>query len=139
MLPIIFVLKQWSNVSKRQLGLPVSHRTAMEVLMKISNNNGFETYPLGFGEISSVNKTAKQEEIKLAPSMQGQDTVSLSEDAKYHTIAKTEALNAPDVRAEKVARLKAMIANGTYEFNSMDTARAMVKDMFADRELLLMN
>ncbi len=111
----------------------------MEVLMKISNNNGFETYPLGFGEISSVSKSAKTEEIKLAPSMQSQDTVSLSEDAKYHTIAKTEALNASDVRAEKVARLKAMIANGTYEFNSMDTARAMVKDIFADRELLAMN
>lgn len=107
--------------------------------MKISNNNGFETYPLGFTELSSVSKTSKTEESKTVSALQGQDTVSLSEDAKYHAIAKTEALNASDIRAEKVARLKSMIADGTYEFNSMDTAKAMVKDIFADRELLAMN
>lgn len=107
--------------------------------MKISNNNGFETYPLGFNEISAVAKSAKQEESKTLSAPQSQDTVSLSEDAKYHTIAKTEALNASDVRAEKVARLKSMIANGTYEFNSMDIAKAMVQDIFANKSLLLMN
>ncbi|MDE5680856.1 MAG: flagellar biosynthesis anti-sigma factor FlgM [Mailhella sp.] len=109
--------------------------------MKISNNNGFETYPVGLNEISSTSKITKQEEIKsVLPNTQPtQDTVSLSEDAKYHAMAKIEALETADVRADKVQRLKAMIANGTYEFNSMDTAKAIVKDLFAHRELLLVN
>ncbi len=109
--------------------------------MKISNNNGFETYPIGLNEISSASKIAKQEETKsILPNTQpAQDTVSLSEDAKYHAMAKIEALETPDVRADKVQRLKTMIANGTYEFNSMDTAKAIVKDLFAHKELLLAN
>lgn len=115
--------------------------TAMEVLMKISNNSGFETFPISINETSPVNKISKQEEVKgiSAPLMQAQDTVSLSEDAKYHTMAKVEALETSDIRAEKVQRLKQMIRSGTYQMNSLDTAKAMVQDLFAHRELLLVN
>ena len=108
--------------------------------MKISNNNGVETYPIGLNEISSASQIAKQEETKsILPNQPAQDTVSLSEDAKYHALAKIEALETPDIRTDKVQRLKTMIANGTYEFNSMDTAKAIVKDLFAHKELLLAN
>ena len=115
--------------------------TAMEVLMKISNNSGFETFPISINETSPVNKISMQEEVKgiSAPLMQAQDTVSLSEDAKYHTMAKVEALETSDIRAEKVQRLKQMIRSGTYQMNSLDTAKAMVQDLFAHRELLLVN
>lgn len=108
--------------------------------MKISNT-GFETYPIGINETSSLNKTAKEEAASDLSSTlpQTQDTVSLSEDAKYHTMAKLEAMETSEVRAEKVQRLKQMISNGTYQFNSMDTAKAMVQDLFAHRELLLAN
>lgn len=109
--------------------------------MKISNT-GFETFPISsINETSSINKIAKEESVSdLSPALtQAQDTVSLSEDAKYHTMAKVEALEASDVRAEKVQRLKQMISNGTYQFNSMDTAKAMVQDIFAHRDLLLAN
>lgn len=110
--------------------------------MKISNNTGFETYPISINETSPVTKVTKQEEVKgitVAPLTQAQDTVSLSEDAKYHTMAKVEALETSEVRTEKVQRLKQMIKNGTYQMNSMDTAKAMVQDLFAHRELLLVN
>lgn len=109
--------------------------------MKISNNSGFETFPISINETSPVNKISKQEEVKgiSAPLMQAQDTVSLSEDAKYHTMAKVEALETSDIRAEKVQRLKQMIRSGTYQMNSLDTAKAMVQDLFAHRELLLVN
>lgn len=112
--------------------------------MKISNTNGFETFPISITEtspVSSVNKIAKQEEVKgvSSPLLQAQDTVSLSEDAKYCTMAKLEALDTSEVRAEKVQRIKQMISNGTYQMNSMDTAKAMVQDLFAHKELLLAN
>lgn len=109
--------------------------------MKISNNSGFETFPISINETSPVNKITKQEEVKgvSSPLMQAQDTVSLSEDAKYHTMAKVEALETSEVRTEKVQRIKQMIRSGTYQMNSMDTAKAMVQDLFAHRELLLVN
>lgn len=108
--------------------------------MKISNT-GFETYPISINEASSLGKTAKEEAASaLSPALpQAQDTVSLSEDAKYHTMAKLEAMETSEVRAEKVQRLKEMISSGTYQFNSMNTAKAMVQDLFAHRELLLAN
>ena len=111
--------------------------------MKISNTNGFETFPISITEtspVSSVNKIAKQEEVKgvSSPLLQAQDTVSLSE-AKYCTMAKLEAIDTSEVRAEKVQRIKQMISNGTYQMNSMDTAKAMVQDLFAHKELLLAN
>lgn len=108
--------------------------------MKISNT-GFETYPISINETSSVNKLAKEEAASAMSTTlpQAQDTVSLSEDAKYHTMAKLEAMETSEVRTEKVQRLKQMISNGTYQFNSMDTAKAMVQDLFAHKDLLLAN
>lgn len=129
------------KILSANLDFPFLLQTAMEVLMKISNT-GFETFPISsINETSSINKIAKEESVSdLSPALtQAQDTVSLSEDAKYHTMAKVEALEASDVRAEKVQRLKQMISNGTYQFNSMDTAKAMVQDIFAHRDLLLAN
>ena len=108
--------------------------------MKISNT-GFGTYPISINETSSVNKLTKEEAAGAVSTThpQAQDTVSLSEDAKYHTMAKLEAMETSEIRTEKVQRLKQMISNGTYQFNSMDTAKAMVQDLFAHRDLLLAN
>jgi len=71
-------------------------------------------------------------EANLAPK---NDTVSLSEEAKLRAQASTNAMDAPDVRKEKVSALKEQVSNGTYTPNSMRTAKAMVSDMFADKAL----
>lgn len=138
---MIFVETIVQKILSANLDFLFLQQTAMEVLMKISNNTGFETYPISINEASPVTKVTKQEEVKgiTTPLTQAQDTVSLSEDAKYHTMAKVEALETSEVRTEKVQRLKQMIKNGTYQMNSMDTAKAMVQDLFAHRELLLVN
>jgi len=43
------------------------------------------------------------------------DTVSVSEEAVLRTEAYRTAMNTPDVSQEKIADLKARIANGTYQ------------------------
>lgn len=112
----------------------------MEVLMKISNNNGFESYPLNLNDVSSLSKSANKDSAKNSTaSFSNQDTVSLSDDAKYHTIAAAEAQNTPVVRADKVAYLKNKISNGTYQFSSRATAEGIVKDMYSYKQLFTAN
>ncbi len=106
--------------------------------MKISNN-GIDPYQkVNLTDLSASNKVVHQENhISSLEANSAQDTVTLSENAKYQNIAFYEAQNAPDVRSQKVARLKEKVANGTYTFNSMDTARAIVRDIFADSSLFM--
>lgn len=81
---------------------------------------------------SSLNQTGSQEVQSLAPKT---DTVSFSEDAKLRTMAYSEAMSAPDARAEKVANLKQQVQSGTYSADSMKTAEAMLSDIFADKSM----
>ncbi len=61
------------------------------------------------------------------------DEVSVSEDARLLNVAMDAMRNTPDTRADKVARLKAMVQGGTYEADATDIARRMVAE---DAELL---
>lgn len=78
---------------------------------------------------SAINNNAG---ANLAPK---NDTVSLSEEAQLRAQASVNAMNAPDVRKEKVSALKEQVSNGTYAPNSMRTAKAMVSDMLTDKAL----
>ena len=103
--------------------------------MIIKNNNldPYQKVSTGAAEISKKNATVDgNTEANFVPK---NDTVNLSEEAKLRTQAHTEAINTPDVRAEKVANLKEQVGNGTYTPNSMRTAKAMISDMFADKSL----
>lgn len=106
--------------------------------MKI-NNNGIDPYQkVGFVDLSTSNKITHQENnSSSAEATMNQDIVTLSDNAKFQNIALYEAQNAPDVRTKKVERLKEMVTNGTYKFNSLDTAKAMMRDIFADRSLYM--
>lgn len=61
------------------------------------------------------------------------DEVVVSEDARLMNAAMDAIRNTPDVRADKVARLKAMVEAGTYAVNGQDIAARMVAE---DQELL---
>lgn len=56
------------------------------------------------------------------------DTVELSDRAKEVQAAR-EAIDAlPDVRGEKIARLKTQIQNGTYSVNARQVASGMIRE-----------
>jgi negative regulator of flagellin synthesis FlgM len=55
------------------------------------------------------------------------DSVSLSDAARSLANARKATSEASDVRADRVAEIKASIANGTYTVDSRQLARAMVK------------
>ena len=55
------------------------------------------------------------------------DSVSLSDAARSLASAHKATSEASDIRADRVAEIKASIANGTYSVDSRQLARAMVK------------
>ena len=56
------------------------------------------------------------------------DRVSLSPEARLRTEALATATNAPDVRAEKVASLKAQVASGEYAPDSKAIASKLLQE-----------
>ena len=56
------------------------------------------------------------------------DRVSLSGEGRLRTEAYKEAMNAPDVRSDKVAAIKARIEAGEYEIDSTKIAEGILKD-----------
>ncbi|MDE5878500.1 MAG: flagellar biosynthesis anti-sigma factor FlgM [Desulfovibrio sp.] len=58
----------------------------------------------------------------------GGDTISVSRDALLLTEARRTAQNAPDVRAERVAELRAQVANGTYNIDAQAIAESLVRE-----------
>ena len=57
------------------------------------------------------------------------DAVNLSDTARALSAATRSVADASDVRTDKVAALKAAIANGTYRVDSKQLARSMVKQL----------
>lgn len=56
-----------------------------------------------------------------------QDNVSLSDRSRIVGLASSSVRNAPDVRAERVAALKASIANGTYQGDNEAVAARLMR------------
>lgn len=63
-----------------------------------------------------------------APARESGDRVSLSPEAKLRTEAFTSAMGAPDVRAEKVAALKAQVQSGEYQVDSKAVAAKILQE-----------
>lgn len=57
------------------------------------------------------------------------DSVSLSDTARSLASARAAVADASDVRADRVAQIKAAIASGTYTVDSRQLARALVKHL----------
>ena len=58
----------------------------------------------------------------------GGDTISVSRDALLLTEARRTAQNAPDVRADRVAELRAQVADGTYTIDAPAIAGSLVRE-----------
>ena len=77
-------------------------------------------------------KPAASKQTEAARPPQASDRVSLSPRAR-ELLAARRALEAiPDVRAEKVAELKARIDDGTYRIDEEAIAAKMIRDAFPE-------
>ena len=57
------------------------------------------------------------------------DIVSISEAARSLANARNVVKAAPDIREDRVAELKAAVANGTYTVDSRQLARSLIKKL----------
>ena len=56
------------------------------------------------------------------------DTLRLSHEARLHTAARSTAMQADDMRRERVDVLKAQVANGTYQIDNAKIAANLLKE-----------
>lgn len=92
--------------------------------------------PLISGQVAGGNPTPGVEGTGSRGGAQGasgagrQDVVSLSDRGRVVATAAHAVADSRDVRAEKVAALKAAIANGSYKSNARDIATRLVANGF---------
>ena len=89
--------------------------------------NGLDPYQ---AKLEKAEAEAKIKRDKASKGKEGGDSdkVSLSPEAKLRTEAYKTAASSEDIRPEKVAEIKAKIANGTYEINSRKIAEKLIKE-----------
>ncbi len=80
-------------------------------------------------------KLEKSESAKAKDSRRGTETkgesgdrVSVSDEARLRTEAYRTALNAPEVRQEKVTALKAQVDAGEYQIDSQKVAEKLIRE-----------
>jgi negative regulator of flagellin synthesis FlgM len=101
--------------------------------VKIDNDSRIPTPPLTAGNADRTRKAAKAGKASArseaaAGTPIGTDRVEVSDQARAMQVA-TEALKqAPQIRADKVAALKAKIKAGTYKVSGEDIAERMLAD-----------
>ena len=76
-------------------------------------------------EATSVKKAAPQD-----TKMKERDNLNISETAKYFQLAYQAAKDAPDVRTEKVEKIKAQIDSGTYNVSAQEVASKIAAGIF---------
>ena len=102
--------------------------------MKISEQN---TAPNLEAYVRQVNNPAQNEKAAETQTKRAhqRDSVELSQNAKDLQAAQEMVSDVHDIRAEKVARLKAQIENGTYTVDEDKTAKQMLKDSLMNEML----
>ena len=76
-------------------------------------------------QIYGVQGTAKTTKAKATTAM-GKDQVSISQAGRDFQVAKSAVSEASDIREDKVAELKRMIADGTYQVEEGDFASKLL-------------
>jgi negative regulator of flagellin synthesis FlgM len=94
--------------------------------MSISQINAQNTQLRAIAALRKNAATTQASNVSAAP--QQSDSVELSEAARALTSANQAVANAPAVREERVAALKASIASGAYSVDSRTLAKAMLRD-----------
>lgn len=78
-------------------------------------------------QIYQANSTAKAQSVKKSHSTS--DKFEISSEAKTYQTAKSAVSEAPDVRADKVAQIKAQMEAGTYHISAAAVADKMLSQV----------
>ncbi len=81
---------------------------------------------------ATLEKTEKEQNARAAKDAKGApakgDRVSLSPEAKLRTEAYSAAMNAPEMRRQKVDAIKAQVESGQYQADSKKTAEKLLQE-----------
>lgn len=80
-----------------------------------------------YSAINQVYKSNTNYKTKAAGNAYSADKVEISSLGKDYQTAKAAVAQAPDVREDKIAEIKAMINAGTYNVSGMDFANKIVE------------
>lgn len=80
-----------------------------------------------YNQISQVYQANRKPTVSKAKSVYGSDKVEISQFGKDFQIAKQAVADAPDVRADKVAEVKAKLDAGTYNVSADDFAAKLAE------------
>ena len=94
--------------------------------MEINGNQGIgiDAY---VNQVQDKNKIGSPED-KPENSVKKSDTVVISDAAKKVQEARSQLIDIPDVREEKVSELRNQIQNGTYQIDADKIAGKMIKE-----------
>lgn len=99
--------------------------------MEIKNSllKGVDPYKatLDANKAEAAKARAGQAAPQQAAPVQSGDRVSLSSEARLHTVAHQAATHAPEVRQEKVDSLKERVASGGYTVDSRKVAEKLLE------------
>lgn len=96
--------------------------------MEIKNTLGqLDPYRARLEKTEKEQNAARASKDTKGASSQG-DRVSLSPEAKLRTETYTAAMNAPEVRQQKVDAIKAQVDTGTYQVDSKKVAEKLLQE-----------
>jgi negative regulator of flagellin synthesis FlgM len=104
------------------------------LIMKITGNNPFvnlEVHLKNIRDGQKVDASAKQAPKQVLK----EDTVVLSPEAKKIQEVRKLLNTVPDIRGEKVARIKAQIGDGTYHVDGEKLAEKIIKESLLNEVL----
>ena len=84
--------------------------------------------------VKLTEKEASETDPKASPPVKGVDRVTLSPQAREIRDAQRALAAIPEVREDKVAEVKARIAEGRYRIDSQEIAERMIKEALSDKD-----
>ncbi len=87
-----------------------------------------------YNQISQLYQAQQTAKVDKQTKVQSRDQIQISQKARDHQIAKKAVFDAPDVREDLVASIKARMDAGTYEVSNEDFAQALI-DRYESQEL----
>ena len=80
-----------------------------------------------YNQISQIYQTTNKMKTQKTSATSSRDQVEISSFGKAYQVAKSAVSNAPDIREDKVADIKARVENGTYEVSSESFADKLLE------------
>ena len=102
--------------------------------MKITDKNPYVNLDAYTKNVKDKERIANQDK-QASKQVMEEDKVVLSQEAKKIQEAKKLMDSIPDIREEKVAKIKAQIENGTYQVEEKKLAAKMIKESLLNKLL----